>query len=169
MPRRLPVIQSSTAEDELAASRPRWHWVGIGAGLTLTLWAPLVLVVAPLGVRLSARVLGRPVDDFASPATRLSPRELSIVGALSAAPLLLAFALAAFGAGALVGRFGGRAGPPQAALGAALAAALATGAALAARIGISGISAVAGLVALALAGGLGGSLGGSFGFRKRPC
>lgn len=168
MPRRLPVIQTSTAEDDLAASRPRWHWVGIGAGLTLTLWAPLVVVAAPLGVRLSAQVLGRPVDDFASP-VRLSPRELSIMGALSAAPLLVAFALAAFGAGALVGRFGGRAGPPQAALGAALAATLATGAALAARIGISGISAVAGLATLALAGGLGGSLGGSFGFRKRPC
>jgi hypothetical protein len=169
MPRRLPVIQSAAAEDELAASRPRWHWVGIGAGLTLTLWAPAVVIAAPLGVRLSAHVLGRPVEDFASSAVQLSPREQSILGALSAAPLLLAFALAAFGAGALVGRFGGRAGPPQAALGAALAAAFATGLVWATRTGISGISAVAGLVVLALAGGLGGLLGGSFGFGKRPC
>lgn len=131
----------------------------------MTLWAPLVLVAAPLGIRLGAHVLGRRLDELAS----LSPRDSALLGTLSAAPLLLAFTLAAFGAGALVGRFGGRAGPTDAALGAALAGALVTGLAFATRAGISGISAVAGLAVLALAGTLGGSLGGSFGFRKRSC
>ncbi|HEX7668568.1 MAG TPA: hypothetical protein VF395_03245 [Polyangiaceae bacterium] len=170
MPRRLPVIQTSAAEDEVAASRPTWHWVLIGAGLTVTLWAPLVAIATPLGLRLASHVLAVPIDTFAAEAPpRLSPRQATLLGALVSAPLLLAFAIAGFGAGALVGRFGGRARAAHAALGAAGAGCLASSLALVAKGGISWASFAGTAAVLAVVGALGGFLGGSFGFRKRPC
>jgi hypothetical protein len=169
VPRRLPVIQNSAVEDEVAASRPRWHWVLIGTGLTVTLWGPLVVVGGPVGLRLAAHFLGVPAADLASSTVRLSPRDVSVVGLVVAGALVLGFAFAAFAAGALVGRFGGSAGPAQAALGAALAAALASGLGPALSNGISAFPALSAFVALAVAGTLGALLGGVFGFRKRPC
>jgi hypothetical protein len=169
VPRRLPVIQTSAAEDEVAASRPRWHWVLIGAGLTVALWAPLVAVATPLGLGIASHVLGLPAEGVAAPDMGLTPGQASLLGASVAVPLLVAFAVAGFGAGALVGRFGGRAGRVQAGLGAALAGVLAASLGLVAKGGVSWASILASGIALVLVGTLGGWLGGSFGFRKRPC
>ncbi len=91
MVRRLPVVQDSGDPE-----RPRWHWLLIGAGFTVTLWLPLALVGIWLGGILSGFVTG--------------------AGASSAraAPLVLSFLLACFASSVLVGRFGARAGTLEA-------------------------------------------------------
>jgi hypothetical protein len=79
-------------QDSGDPERPRWHWLLIGAGFTVTLWLPLALLGIWLGGVLSSYVTG--------------------AGAWSAraAPLVLSFLLACFASSVLVGRFGSRAG-----------------------------------------------------------
>ncbi|MBK8998907.1 MAG: hypothetical protein IPM35_24555 [Myxococcales bacterium] len=124
MPRRLPVIQSSPDEGE---PRPPSHWVAIAAALALALWAPLVLLALPLGRALAARVAG--VDDVSQLATAAttSPSLRAAVAAALIVPVLASLALAAGATGAIVGRFGGRAGAREAVLGCTLAALVAWG------------------------------------------
>jgi tRNA-(ms[2]io[6]A)-hydroxylase len=105
MVRRLPVLQNKASEDEAAEQRPRSHWVAIMAGFVLTFWLPLLMVAQWLG-RLLAAWSG----------TRVGLLVASVL------PPLFSFAVAAFTAGALVGRFGGRAGIREAATGALFAA-----------------------------------------------
>jgi hypothetical protein len=108
MVRRLTVLQNDDTDDALAARRPRWQWVLIGAGFVITLFLPLSQVGVWLGQRLSAAV--RPSESGA----------LQI--GLGALPVALSFLLACGAAGALVGRFGGRAKAREAALSGALGA-----------------------------------------------
>jgi len=105
MVRRLPVVQNQDTDDALAASRPRWHWILIGAGFVITLFLPLSQLGVWLGQGLS-RVSG-------SRAVRVG---------LGALPVACSFLLACGLAGALVGRFGGRAKAREAALSGALGA-----------------------------------------------
>src|SRR3954467_13130551 len=93
MVRRLPVLQNQDTDDAAAARRPRWHWVLIGAGFVITLFLPL----SALGVWLGA-VLSR--------ALPLGGTSRIVLGA---APVAFSFLIACGAAGALVGRFGGRA------------------------------------------------------------
>ena len=109
MVRRLPVLQNPDTDDAAAARRPRWHWVLIGAGLVITLFLPL----SWLGVWLGAW-LGR----SGSGGTQV---------VLGVAPVALSFLVACGGAGALVGRFGGRAKAREGALAGALGAFLGWG------------------------------------------
>lgn len=88
-------MQNPDTDDALAASRPRWHWILIGAGFVITLFLPL----SQLGVRIG----------------------------LGALPVAISFLLACGLAGALVGRFGGRAKAREAALSGALGAFVAWG------------------------------------------
>jgi len=165
MVRRLPVVQNRTPEDVEAAERPRTQWVAIGAGLVLSIWIPLALCALPVGRVLTARAL--PIDEPAALGAASTGTRIFVVLAL-AAPQLLAFAIAAAGGGALVGRFGGLAKTRDAALGAALGA---LGAA--AFVGLSGalqpwpVAVATGLV-LGLLGAVFGALGGRFGERRRP-
>ncbi|HEY4105529.1 MAG TPA: hypothetical protein VGM44_16640 [Polyangiaceae bacterium] len=106
MVRKLPVLQNQDTDDALAASRPRWHWVLIGAGFVLTLFLPLAQLGLWLGHRLS---------EVASAHSGLR------VG-LGALPVACSFLFACGAAGALVGRFGGRAKTREAALAGALGA-----------------------------------------------
>lgn len=125
MPRRLPVIQSSADEGE---PRPPTHWVAIAAALALALWAPLVLLALAAGRALAARVAG--VDDvskLSSAAAASSPALRAAVAAALVVPVLGSLALACGGTGAIVGRFGGRAGAREAVLGCTLAALVAWG------------------------------------------
>ena len=108
MVRRLPVLQNQDTDDAAAARRPRWQWVLIGAGLVITLFLPL----SWLGVWLGAW-LSRVASRGASGAT---PIVLGVV------PVALSFLIACGGAGALVGRFGGRAKAREAALSGSLGA-----------------------------------------------
>jgi len=108
MVRRLTVLQNDETDDALAARRPRWQWILIGAGFVITLFLPLAQVGVWLGQRLS---------QAAVPSDRVALR----IG-LGALPVALSFLIACGGAGALVGRFGGRAKAREAALSGALGA-----------------------------------------------
>jgi hypothetical protein len=108
MVRRLTVLQNDDTDDALAARRPRWHWVLIGAGFVITLFLPL----AQLGVFLGHR-LTETVHPSGNAALRVG------VGAL---PVALSFLIACGVAGGLVGRFGGRAKAREGALSGALGA-----------------------------------------------
>jgi len=108
MVRRLTVLQNQDTDDAAAARRPRWQWVLIGAGFVLTLFLPLSLLGVWLG-----RVLSRALPLGERDATRI------VLGAL---PVAGSFLVACAGAGAMVGRFGGRAKAREAALSGALGA-----------------------------------------------
>jgi tRNA-(ms[2]io[6]A)-hydroxylase len=103
--RRLPVLQSKDAEDAAAEARPRWHWIVIGAGFVITIWIPLAMMALAAGRALAGAMEHRAWAAFAV-----------------LVPVLLSFALACVAAGALVGRFGGRAGRREATLWGLLAA-----------------------------------------------
>jgi hypothetical protein len=98
MVRRLPVIQNKAPEDAAAEARPAWHWILIGAGFVVTLWAPLAVVALWIGQR--------------------STLAVTVTG------VVLSYALATISAGAMVGRFGGSAGHREAMFAGLLAAAL---------------------------------------------
>jgi hypothetical protein len=105
----------------------------------------------PVGVRLAGRV-----DAFAARA------------ALTALPALLAFALAAWSAGAVIGRFGLRARSSTAPLAGALGAAVILLLTLA-RGGLGGVAVLLALSALLLGAGAACALfGARFGERRRP-
>ena len=90
--RRLPVIQEPTGEDAEAAARPAWHWVLIGSGLLVTIWAPSAVVALAIARKIAA---GRP--------------DAAAAGAgVATALVALTFALASMVAGYLVARFGVR-------------------------------------------------------------
>jgi len=108
MVRRLTVLQNQDTDDAAAARRPRWQWVLIGAGFVITLFLPLSLLGVWLGTLLSHAVRS---DERG--ATRI------VLGTL---PVALSFLIACAGAGAMVGRFGGRAKAREAALSGALGA-----------------------------------------------
>jgi len=100
--RRLPVIQQTDTDDAAAASRPRWQWCLIGAGLASTMWMPLAVLAAPHGMLplivcfgIAAAAAGALVGRFGGQAGK---REAGISGAI-----------AAFGVTGLAG-LGGRAG-----------------------------------------------------------
>jgi hypothetical protein len=106
MVRRLTVLQNDDTDDALAARRPRWQWVLIGAGFVITLFLPL----SELGV-----FVGRWLTAGMAPGEDGALR----IG-LGALPVALSFLIACGAAGALVGRFGGRAKAREAALSGAL-------------------------------------------------
>ena len=108
MVRRLTVLQNQDTDDAAAARRPRWHWILIGAGFVITLFLPL----SWLGVWLGAW-LSRGLVQPGSGATRI---------VLGAAPVAFSFLTSCTAAGALVGRFGGKAKAREAALSGALGA-----------------------------------------------
>lgn len=106
MVRRLTVLQNQDTDDAAAARRPRWHWVLIGAGFVITLFLPLSMLGVWLGALLSRAVAAGATSQIV----------------LGAAPVALSFLAACGAAGALVGRFGGKAKAREAALSGALGA-----------------------------------------------
>jgi hypothetical protein len=106
MVRRLTVLQNQDTDDAAAARRPRWHWVLIGAGFVITLFLPLSMLGVWLGALLSRAVPGGGATQIV----------------LGAAPVALSFLIACGAAGALVGRFGGKAKAREAALSGSLGA-----------------------------------------------
>jgi hypothetical protein len=112
--RRLPVIQTPVGEDAEAAERPGWHWVFVGGGFVLAVFFPLAMLAVPLGIGL----------------TRYAASSFIKNSLLTSVPVFAAFALSAWAAGAVVGRFGLRAkrwtAPAAGALGAAVILVLAS-------------------------------------------
>jgi len=141
--RRLPVLQSSSDE---GAERPRWHYIVIGAGFTITLWLPLAVLGTWVGARLNS----------------WAPRS----ALLQVTPLMLSFLVACLGSAVLVGRFGGKAGLREAFLGNLLGSAVVLGlAGLGGGVG-PGVAAAAG-VFMAVTSALAGWAGARFGRRLR--
>jgi tRNA-(ms[2]io[6]A)-hydroxylase len=97
--RHLPMLPKAEVAAEEEDDRPPWHWAAIGAVAVFVLWLPLAAALHGL--------LGNAAGVAA--------------GVVNAG----GFALACFGSGFLVGRYGGRAGKREATAGAAAASALA--------------------------------------------
>jgi hypothetical protein len=115
--RRLPVLQNAPADEE----RPGRHWIAIGALFIFAIWAPLAMVSSWVSERLVHHFLGElPPTEFSLRLADASEGDrFWLWFALTATPVL-AYALACGASGALVGRFGGKAGPREAAAGGAL-------------------------------------------------
>jgi len=160
--RRLPVLQDTSTSDE---ERPAWHWAVIGAVFTLSTWAPLAMVASWAGARAVHRVFGDvPPEELAERMQTASSQDRLVLGlALTAAPVV-AYAFSCSAAGALVGRFGAKAGPREAAVGGALAAVVGAGLTL---VGSSFAASLAGLLVLLPLGLGAGWLGGRFGLGRR--
>jgi hypothetical protein len=133
MIRRLPVVQS-----DAPPSRPRYQWVLIAAGFTITLWLPLVALALAL-------------SRFAASSPTFGQSSWSLV------PLLLSYVIANAGSAALMQRFAGEAarlatllGPPLATLAVLLVALLG---------GVGGRVLFVGAAVLLLGGGLGAFVG----------
>jgi hypothetical protein len=152
--RRLPLLPRAEAADESDIERPPWHWSAIGAVAIFVLWLPLAFLTAALGKRLLAEA----PDEGAAP-----PSAFLTVAGLN----LLAFALASFGGGALVGRFGNSAGRKEATVAGLATAAIAWVMIVLQGVGLT-LSGGGALLLLIAVGALTARAGGAVGFRQRP-
>ena len=128
--RQLPILNQKMAPPagtveapEEGEERPPWHWSGIGAVLVFALWLPLAMV----GQWLSRGLLGALVPAGSAEETeaflaRATGAIRWSVKAATVGPPLAGFALACLAGGAMVGRFGGRAGKKEAAVAGVVAA-----------------------------------------------
>jgi hypothetical protein len=105
--RRLPLVKEPDAHEE-DVERPPWHWSIIGAIAVLIAWLLLGM--------LSQLILSRFYPWLGDPLAAGGPVRGGLVASGS-----LSLVVAAFGGGVFVGRFGARAGSPQAAAAGALA------------------------------------------------
>ncbi|HET9932268.1 MAG TPA: hypothetical protein VFQ35_16305 [Polyangiaceae bacterium] len=151
MARRLPVIQSPPSDEAAALSRSSPQWLLIGAAFTVVTFLPLSLVGLWAGSRL-ARGLAR--------------SETAALG-WAALPVLLAYVVAAAGAGAVVGRFGQRAHRAVPAGAGALGGALLVGFSLLKGVGSSAMAVGAACIFIG-GGALFAALGASYGRKRRP-
>lgn len=109
--RRLPVLNTTKAGAEPDAAddetRPPWHWVFLGVVLTFAAWLPLAWIATA-----ATRSLILPRFGFAgeqSPAELLASlpeAKRAQVGLALAIPQALGAAIAAFGGGFVIARFG---------------------------------------------------------------
>jgi hypothetical protein len=143
--RRLPMLQDASAADE---DRPAWQWAVIGLVFILSIWAPLAMFATWCTQRLVALSSGH---------------RLGLWLAVTLPPMVT-FAFSCWAAGALVGRFGGKAGVREAVLAGSLAALVGAGLTF---IGANAATSVASLIVLAPVGLLGAWFGGRFGFARR--
>jgi len=144
--RRLPLLARAEVAEESDQDRPPWHWSAIGAAAIFLAWLPLAYVVnGPIGEALSGRASA----------------------AIAAVALnVTAFAVASFGGGYLVGRFGGRAGVKEATVCGVVAATIAwLLAAIQARSGV--LVWLMLLTGMAMIGAGSSRVGGAFGLRGR--
>ncbi len=176
--RRLPVLNSSgspgagtsppdpaQAEDAVPA-RPPWHWVGFGAVAIFGVWLPLAYVAGAISARMMAARFGpaasRESIDLALAA--MTAGERARLMASVALPSMLGLALAAFGGGVIVGRFGPSAGAREAALSGAVTALVAS---TIAWVGFTWSSLVAAVVTFVVATSF-AAWGGRLGASRRP-
>jgi hypothetical protein len=160
--RRLPVLQDASTSDP---DRPAWHWAAIGCAFIFSIWVPLAMVTNWAGQRVVERMLGDlPPDELGLRLADASSADRLWLGFVLTVLPVLAYALSCWASGALVGRFGAKAGPREAAIAGACAA-LGSAALTLARTGVS--SSVASLLLLAPVGIGAAWLGARFGVAKR--
>ena len=150
--RHLPLLPKAEVADESDMERPPWHWSAIGTVAIFVIWLPLTFLTAVLGRRL--------LGDAAEPAAASLAARFGL-----AALNLLVFALASFGGGALVGRFGGKAGLKEATVAGFATAAIAW-ATIAAQ-GVTLMLAAAMLAVLITIGAGAARVGGFVGLKQR--
>lgn len=176
MRRRLPVLSNdpppaasgggdgSEGDDE---ARPPWHWAGFGTVAIFAGWLPLAYVAGAVSARVMAARFGadasRDAIDLALSA--MSAGERARLMATVALPSVLGLALAAFGGGVVVGRFGSGKQPARvAAVSGAMTALVASAIAWA---GFTAATLVAAVVTFGVAVGF-AAWGGRFGASRRP-
>jgi hypothetical protein len=168
--RRLPVLnappRAADPDESSSEERPPWHWVGFGAVAIFAGWLPLAYVAGAVSARVMAARFGpdasRDAVDLALSA--MTAGERARLMATIALPSILGLAVAAFGGGVVVGRFGSGTGAREAACAGAVTAVIAS------TIAWSGLSwsslvaaVVTGLVAIGFA-----AWGGKVGAARRP-
>lgn len=152
--RRLPLLPKDEVADESDVDRPPWHWSAIGTVAIFVIWLPLTFLTAALSKRF--------LDEAA--ASSAAPLVLRLV---VAGQNLLGFGLASFGGGALVGRFGGKAGCKEATVAGFATAAIAWTTLAAQGVGLT-LAGGAALLLLLIAVGAGASrAGGAVGLKQR--
>lgn len=135
--RHLPVLKTPSQEEEEAAARPPWQWVGFGSLAIVAVWLPLAYLAALVASRMGG-------DGGA---------RIAAVGVLAAS-----LAIASLAGGFLVGRWGAaRVGVREAALAGLVAALVGAGIALGAPGALAGalLSVVVAVPSAALGGRLG--------------
>jgi hypothetical protein len=118
---------SAPAEEE-EASRPPLHWVGFGAVAIFAGWLPLAYVGGAVSARIMAARFGADTskERIQLALEAMSTDERARLMATIALPSILALAVAAFGGGFIVGRFGPGTGAREAALAGAATALIAS-------------------------------------------
>jgi hypothetical protein len=113
--RRLPVLSNTSppsqpddAGSDDDESRPPWHWVGFGTVAIFAAWLPLAYVAGALSARVMGARFGRDAskDAIDLALSTMTAAERAQLMATVALPSVLGLALAAFGGGVVVGRFG---------------------------------------------------------------
>lgn len=139
--RRLPVLKTRTPEEEEAAARPPWQWVGFGAVGIFAVWLPLSYVAGLAAARIGAE---------------------GSAALLAVVVLGASLAIASTAGGFLVGRWGAEGvGVREAALAGLAAALIASGLSFGAPGALVGAAVCVG-VAVPFA-----ALGGRVGLRRR--
>ena len=169
MVRRLPVVQTEDSDDAAAARRPRWQWISIGALIAFVLWMPLLMVATWVRAVWVRQLVGgadsAAVAKFGEGAGFLD--HLSLVAA-TLLPILGSLGAACAAGGALVGRFGGKAGSREGAESGLLVSVTAWGIGAAAGVFPEWLMAAASLVVLGGTGAWSGYLGARAGKKRRP-
>lgn len=170
--RRLPVLSNEpprAAEPEGGEEeeRPSWHWVGFGTVAIFAGWLPLAYVAGALSARAMAARFGADASKEAIDLalSTMTSGERARLMATVALPSVFGLALAAFGGGVIVGRFGSGVRPARvAAVSGVVAALIASALAWA---GFTLATLVAGAVTVAIAAAF-AAWGGRFGASRRP-
>lgn len=169
--RRLPVLQntpspaSGAARDDDEPPRPPWHWVGFGTVAIFAAWLPLAYVGGAISAKVMASRFGADASKEAIDLalSSMTPGERARLMATVALPAVVGLALAAFGGGVVVGRFGSGTGAREAAWAGAVAAFIASAMAWS---GLTTSSLLAAAVTFAVAVGF-AAWGGRLGVSRR--
>ncbi len=111
------MIQPREGGENEGEERPPWHWIGFGAVAIFATWLPLAYAAQLVALRATEARFGSNATEaeVSLAIAAMSGAERLRLTASQALPHVLALAIAAFAGGFLVGRFGQKAGPRQAA------------------------------------------------------
>lgn len=134
----------SDEEGDNVARRPPWHWVGFGTVAIFAAWLPLAYGAQAIVARVLARHFGASpsAEEVRANIASMPASERARLMAILALPNVLALAIASFGGGYLVGRFGTGTGTREAASAGGMTALVALVLSLGAGAGGSGMAAV---------------------------
>jgi tRNA-(ms[2]io[6]A)-hydroxylase len=166
--RRLPVIQTRGTDEE-GEDRPPWHWIGFGTVAIFAAWLPLAYLAGVVARHAVEPYIGAASSEseYLARYAALAPGDRFRLAAIQWIPHALAFAIAAFAGGFLVGRFGKGTRPREAAAAGAATALVALTIAAGGGIG----SVAAGAVMVVVVGALAvafAAWGGRLGVARRP-